>query len=56
MAGVRIALPSVARRVVAASQSWNWLTERCKNLPQLRLVFDGESPQSIDDRKKFVYP
>jgi hypothetical protein len=56
MAGVRIALPSVAGRVVSASQSRNWLTERCRNLPQLRLVFDGESPQSIHRRKKFVYP
>jgi hypothetical protein len=47
---------SVAGRVVSASQSRNWLTKRCANLPQLRLVFDRESPQSSGRRKKFVYP
>jgi hypothetical protein len=56
MAYVRIALPSITGGSYQASQSWNWLTERCANLPQLRLVFDRESPQSLIRREKFVYP
>jgi hypothetical protein len=35
------------------SQSWKWLTERLAYLPQVRLVFDEELPQSAGAAKNF---
>jgi hypothetical protein len=43
-------------RAVFASQSRNWLTERSRDLPQVRLVFDEELPKSTRSREKFEYP
>jgi hypothetical protein len=41
---------------VAASQSWKWLMERLAYLPQVRLVFGEQLPQSISGNRNFVNP
>jgi len=39
---------------VLVSQPWKWLMQRFAAAPQVRLVFDEESPQSPDHEKNFV--
>jgi hypothetical protein len=41
---------------VLVSQSWKWLTERFACLPQVRLVFDEELPQSAGPNQNFEEP
>jgi hypothetical protein len=38
------------------SQSWKWLTEGLMYLPQVRLVFGEELPQSASPNKNFEEP
>jgi hypothetical protein len=39
---------------VFVSQSWKWLTERCGDLPQVRLVFDEQLPKFAERCENFV--
>jgi hypothetical protein len=41
---------------VFVSQSWKWLTERLAYLPQVRLVFGEELPQSVSSNENFEEP
>jgi hypothetical protein len=38
---------------VSTSQSWKWLTERLAYLPQVRLVFGEDLPQSTAGIENF---
>jgi hypothetical protein len=41
---------------VSASQTQEWLMERFAYLPQVRLVFGEQSPQSTAQSGNFVHP
>jgi hypothetical protein len=49
-------LPHGSDGGVFDSQSWKWLTERLAYLPQVRLVFGEELPQSASPDENFEEP
>jgi hypothetical protein len=53
MAITQISPPDRSGSDVFDSQSWKWLTERLAYLPQVRLVFGEELPQSAAEAENF---
>jgi hypothetical protein len=49
-------LPDGSDIGVFDSQSWKWLTERLAYLPQVRLVFGEQLPQSAHPNENFEEP